>query len=95
MGMPEFGVRRYVSRSAARPYGGTHHRHWPRLHAFERLGWYHPRRSSAGAAYGPHFAHGAAREAASAPSGGDAQQRAGRRRMDPRPPRLVASLAAA
>lgn len=56
MGTPEFGVRRYRSRTAARPGGGTDHGHQPRLHAFERHGRHHPRRSNAGAAYGSHEA---------------------------------------
>lgn len=65
-GILKFGVRRYRRRTAARPGGGTTHRHRPRFLACERHGRYHPRRSSAGAAYGPHPSHRAAREAASA-----------------------------
>lgn len=54
MGPVQFDVRRYRSRSAARPGGGTAHRHRPRVLGFDRQGRYHPRLRAAAAAYGPH-----------------------------------------
>lgn len=60
------GVRRYRSRTAPGPGGGTVHRHWPRFLAFERHGRHHPRLRAAAAVHYPHRGHGAAREACSA-----------------------------
>lgn len=62
----ESKARRYTSRVAARPRGGTDHRPQPRHSMLVRHSRHHPRLRTADAAYGPGGAHGAARGAASA-----------------------------
>lgn len=66
MGKAEFGARRYASRVAARPLGGTGHRPQPRYFGLVRRGRHRPRLRAATAAHGPQRTRGPAREASPA-----------------------------
>lgn len=54
MGMLEFNVRRYGSRTAPGSGGETTRWPQPRFHVFERHGGHDPRRSNAAAVHEPH-----------------------------------------